>query len=32
MGMAQRLRHELVAASLGDEDGGRGGILLDLLP
>ena len=28
----RNLRHELVAAGLGDQDGGGGGVLLDFLP
>src|SRR4029077_7222101 len=32
MFMALRSRHQLVATGLGDQDGGRGGVLLDLLP
>jgi hypothetical protein len=32
MVIASRSRHQLVAAGLGDEDGGGGDVLFDLLP
>jgi DNA-binding response OmpR family regulator len=32
MAIASRSRHQLVAARLGDQDGGGGGVLFDLLP
>ena len=28
----RELGHQLVAACLGDQDGGKGGVILDLLP
>jgi hypothetical protein len=30
--ISSQSRHQLVPASLGDKDGGGGGVLLDLLP